>query len=300
MARGLGWLPVLAVACSPDMGAPAEWIPIQAIFYGALATDAGDLAVAARARRRPARDHLQRARGRRAAAHFVDDLIARGHDQADVLLVQEIDRVSDQGDSRARQLADALGMGFVYAPALETDAGTRGVAILSHHALVDARVMALPAPGAYPVPTPRNALAAELETSRGPVTVISVHLDTRLSAAERVLQLRPAVLDAPARTIVGGDMNSNPYAWAFDTIPVFPASVAADTDQSEVLDDYVRAVGYDTPTERAGPTQRFGGLSSRLDAIYTRGVTPGGARVDRTVAGSDHWPVILDVTIEAP
>ncbi len=297
MAHRVGWLAVLALAaCSPDMGATAPWIPIDEID-GVLAPTAGETPdpwVAGTTLQVITYNVLYAD----AMPTIVEGLIAAGHDQADVILVQEIDSFPDEVRPRAEELAEALGMGFVYAPAWEKGTGTEGTAILSHHTLLDPRVMSLPSPGAYPVPTPRNALAAEIDTPSGPVTVISVHLDTRLSSAERVLQLRPVVIDAPTTTIVGGDMNTNAYAWLFASIPDVPADVAAATDQGPVLDSYVRSLGYATPTADVGATERLSGISSRLDAIYTRGVTPGAASVDRGVVGSDHWPVILDVTLD--
>ena len=297
MARIVGWLPVLAglAACAPDMDAPEPWIPVGEIA-GVLAPELGDTPSP-----RTAGASLElitfNVQFGTALPRLVDSLIMAGHDDADVLFVQEIESYPDEPGSRTRQLADALGMGYVYAPARQEGRGTHGIGILSHHVLSGARVMRLPAPGAYPNPFPRAAVAAEIDTLDGPLTLICVHLDTRLSAAERVLQLRPAVLDAPDHTIVGGDMNTLPFAWFEAAIPDVPAHIAADTDQGPVLDDYLRALDYATPTAGVGGTQHVAGLSFRLDAIYTRGVTPGAARVDRGVEGSDHWPLILDVTL---
>ena len=64
-----------------------------------------------------------------------------------------------------------------------------------------------------------------------------------------------------------------------------------------VLEVGPRGGRLDTPTADVGGTWHGGGLTYRLDAIYSRGVTPGAASVDREVDGSDHWPVILDVTL---
>ncbi len=293
MGRALGWLAVLA-SCSPQMGEDAPWIPVDQIT-GALAPELGDPP----APRAPG-DALR-------VLTFniledgdldleIDQLVAAGYDDLDVLLVQELESYPDEPGSRASRLAAALGMGYVYAPAFAKGDGTHGLAILSHHALTGARVMQLPEAGAYPIPRNRIALAAELDTIDGPLTVICIQLDTRLSLAERVLQLRPAILDAADPVIIGGDMNTLSFAWAGASIPDLPADVAADTDQGPALDDYVRALGFDTPTADVGATWHGAGLRYRLDAIYTRGVTPGAAEVDREIDGSDHWPVRIDVS----
>lgn len=299
MAVAIGRLAAAAVglaACTADVGvAPATWEPVEAI--------AGPFApvVGAPPAPRPIGETLRVATYN--VEHgieldlIIEDLQRAGLADVDVLLVQEIAALPAEGLPRAGTLAEALGMGYVYAPAYVYGDGTEGDAILSPHALRDARVMELPAPGAYPRPIRRIAIAAELDVPGGAVTVVGVHLDTRLSAAERVLQLRPAVLDAPSRAIVAGDFNSNPYAWAGAVIPDLPGSVIAGVDQAAALDDYARALGFDAPTAAAGATQRIAGLRSRLDAIYARGVTPGAARVAREVDGSDHWPVLLDLSL---
>ena len=56
-------------------------------------------------------------------------------------------------------------------------------------------------------------------------------------------------------------------------------------------------LGFAAPTANVGPTERKYGVESRLDAIYTRGLIVGEGHVERSVAGSDHWPVWVDVTL---
>jgi endonuclease/exonuclease/phosphatase family metal-dependent hydrolase len=124
---------------------------------------------------------------------------------------------------------------------------------------------------------------------------VTVHLDTRMNVTQRILQLRPAVLDAPPRTIVAGDFNTNPYVWAEGAIPNVPAQTVAATDQGPILDDYMRAIDFDTPTAGVGDTQHVAGLGFRLDAIYTRALQVGTPHVAHDVGGSDHWPLWIDV-----
>jgi endonuclease/exonuclease/phosphatase family metal-dependent hydrolase len=214
---------------------------------------------------------------------------------ADVLLLQEIESHPGEPGSRAARLAGALGLGFAYAPARAVGGGTHGLAILSRFPLADVAVMRLPAPDLHVNRLARIALAATIDTSAGPVRLVNVHLDTRMNAPARILQLRPAVLDAGPRAIVAGDFNMNPYVWASNLVPVLPVG----GDQAPIVDDYMRALGFAAPTARLGPTQRVGPLEFRLDAIYVRGLRGDEARVAREVDVSDHWPLALRATVGA-
>jgi len=97
--------------------------------------------------------------------------------------------------------------------------------------------------------------------------------------------------------IIAGDVNTNPYLWEDGSVPLVPTAQIVDTDQAPLLDDYMRGLGFATPAADVGPTQRMLGVESRLDAIYTRGLTVSPANVERTVGGSDHWPVWIDITL---
>jgi endonuclease/exonuclease/phosphatase family metal-dependent hydrolase len=135
-----------------------------------------------------------------------------------------------------------------------------------------------------------------VEVGSRSVRFIAVHLDTRLNPSERVLQLRPAVKDAPAPVVVAGDFNTNPMTWAFNVVPVLPQSASA-SDQAPILDDYMRSIDYQTPTASFGATVSFPGFAPRLDSIYVRGLAVGTGAVERSVTVSDHWPMWLDVEL---
>ncbi len=210
----------------------------------------------------------------------------------DLLLVQEIESYPDEPASRAARLAAALAMGYVYAPAREDGAGSHGIAVLSRFALDAVQVMELPRADLGGRTRRRIALAA---TVGGSIRIVCVHLDTRINISDRVAQLHPAVSDLPDRTVVAGDFNSNPYLWLDGTAPVPPADAVADTDQAPLLDDFMAAMDFATPTADLGATWHAGPLRARLDSIYTRGFTTTGGGVASGVAGSDHWPLWLDV-----
>jgi endonuclease/exonuclease/phosphatase family metal-dependent hydrolase len=210
----------------------------------------------------------------------------------DLLLVQEIESYPDEPASRAARLAQALAMGYAYAPAREEGDGTRGLAILSRFALDDVEVMELPHADLGGRSRRRIAMAA---TVAGSLRIVDVHLDTRINITDRVAQLHPAASDLPDRAVVAGDFNTNPYLWVDGTAPVPPADAIADTDQAPLLDDFMAAMGYATPTAALGATWHAGPLRARLDSIYTAGVTTSDGAVATGVDGSDHWPLWLDV-----
>jgi endonuclease/exonuclease/phosphatase family metal-dependent hydrolase len=222
---------------------------------------------------------------------------------ADVLLLQEAAAPGD-GPSDAALLAATLGMGHVYAPLGEHDEGTGGLAILSRFTLRDIEVLFLePTHMLHPVESvARTAMAVTIDAASGPVRVVNVHLDFGLNLTERILQLRPAIIDAPIASpiVVGGDFNTNDYIWVDGDVPLFPLDSVADTAQAPELDEYVRILQFKTPTARFGDT--WSGLpeDQRLDAIFTRGVEVGAGAVDRTdEVGelSDHWPLWLDIVV---
>jgi endonuclease/exonuclease/phosphatase family metal-dependent hydrolase len=146
-------------------------------------------------------------------------------------------------------------------------------------------------------PAARAAVAAVIDTPGGPVRVVNVHLDVALNIPERILQLRPVILEAPDRVVVAGDFNTNDYVWAEATVPLLPLHAVADTSQAVALDRYMRGLGFRTPTAAFGPTWYGFPEDQRLDAIFTRGVEVGDGAVERALTLSDHWPVWLDLEV---
>ena len=185
---------------------------------------------------------------------------------ADVLLLQEMDAAGTRG------IAEALGMWYVYYPAILNRRTRRdfGNAVLSRWPIVDDAKLILPHPSRY-AGTNRTATAATLQVAESRVRVYSTHLGTPLDIASkrRANQLRAVLADAAHHPVVviGGDLNS------------------ADVGR------LVEEAGYSWPT-RAGPrTTRFG----RWDHIFLKGLkspatgAAGSATDARGV--SDHVPV---------
>jgi len=212
---------------------------------------------------------------------------------AGVFLIQEIEAHDAEGASRAKQLADLLGLGYVYVPARTIPGGTHGLAILSAFPIADVERMDLRAssnPSQH-----RIAIQATIDVAGWPLHVVDLHLDTMLSAKQRVAQLSPIVIDAPETVIVGGDFNMCWVEWAGGSVPVLSSTTAS--DQSRVIDSYMAAIRFAAPTSGSGPTEHLFGLEQRLDAIYTRGVTATFGAVAR-VGPSDHWPMWIDVDLQ--
>jgi endonuclease/exonuclease/phosphatase family metal-dependent hydrolase len=226
----------------------------------------------AEAAQRPRGDTLRLATFNIAYARRVDaatrllgsDPALRG---ADVLLLQEMDAAG------TRRIAEALGMGYVYYPAIVHQRTHRnfGNAVLSRWPIVEDAKIILPHRSRY-AGTQRIAVAATVRVGGTPVRVYSVHLGTvaDVGPGARREQMRAVLADAARypRAVVGGDLND--------------AAVAR----------VARDAGYAWPTER-GP--RTMGMLGRVDHILLRGLaTPDSAAAGTvldTRGASDHRPV---------
>jgi endonuclease/exonuclease/phosphatase family metal-dependent hydrolase len=198
-----------------------------------------------------------------AIAVLTSDPALRG---ADVLLLQEMN-----GEA-TRRVAEALGLWYVYYPAIFHFRTNRqvGNAVLSRWPIVEDRKIVLPHVSRF-VRTQRTATAATIRVGHLPVRVYSTHLGTMsdLAPAGRRDQLRAILADAEKypRVVIGGDMND------------------------EGVGQVARASGYGWPTQHGPPTTRLG----RLDHIFFKGLTaPDSAAAGTAMdagGASDHLPV---------
>ncbi|MEO8704635.1 MAG: endonuclease/exonuclease/phosphatase family protein [Kofleriaceae bacterium] len=217
--------------------------------------------------------------------------------RADVILVQEIEAHPGEPATRSRRLAEALGMTWIYAPARTEGDGTHGIAILSTLPLEAGAVRQLPYFEQPIHARERNALEVDLVAGGRRIRIVDVHLDVRIGPADRILQLHPAVIDQPDPVLLGGDFNTNPWAWIESTVPLTGTEAIVGQDQAAIVDDYlfenawVGAVPADTATLRV-PV-----FDIRLDNLYSRGLPLLAAGVEH-VEGSDHWPVWFDVALD--
>jgi endonuclease/exonuclease/phosphatase family metal-dependent hydrolase len=287
---------LLALAgCGVDVGAAGPWVPVAQVDAplavevsappAALAPatpdtlrvvtyniNEGDLAVAP--------DAI-------ADAILADPALAA----ADVVMVQEAEHFAGEPSSRVASIAARLGMGYVYVPAYLKDTDhTHGLAILSAYPIANVDKKDLPMAG----PKRRIAVAADIVVGARRLHVIDVHLEMRATAATRIAQLRPAVIDAPDAVLVAGDFNMSWLEWTAADVPILQASSAS--DQAPVIDSFMTALGFATPTVASGPTAWADGLGARVDAFYPRGLDAafGGAE---QVGPSDHVPLWIDVRL---
>jgi endonuclease/exonuclease/phosphatase family metal-dependent hydrolase len=185
---------------------------------------------------------------------------------ADVLLLQEMN------EEATRRVAEALGMRYVYYPAIFHFRTKQhvGNAVLSRWPIVEDRKILLPHRGRF-ARTQRTATAATIRVGESLVRVYSTHLGTMtdLEPASRREQLRAILADAAhyPRVVLGGDMN--------------------DVGVGRV----VRDDGYSWPTERGPDTSWLG----RLDHIFFKGLASPDSAAAGTVLdvrrASDHLPV---------
>jgi endonuclease/exonuclease/phosphatase family metal-dependent hydrolase len=185
---------------------------------------------------------------------------------ADVILLQEMN------EKATRQVADTLGMWYVYYPSVYRYKISRdlGNAILSRWPIVEDRKIVLPHLSRV-VHSQRAATAATIRLGETLVRVYSLHLGTMagLSPAARREQLEAVLADAEGypHVVIGGDLND------------------------AGLGQVARDVGYLWPTRRGPATTPVG----RLDHILFKGFRSPDSAAAGTVldnrGSSDHLPV---------
>jgi endonuclease/exonuclease/phosphatase family metal-dependent hydrolase len=184
----------------------------------------------------------------------------------DVLLLQEMD------DAGTRRIADAMGMAYVYYPALFHLRTKRdfGNAVLSRWPITADVKLILPHRSWY-ARTHRIATVATIQVGATSIRVYSTHLGTLadVGPGSRRDQLRAILADAASHrhAIVGGDMNSGSVG-----------RVARDA-------------GFAWITEKGPSTTRLG----RWDHLFLKGLAVAGDGATGTVldvrGSSDHRPI---------
>lgn len=213
---------------------------------------------------------------------------------ADVIITQEIEAHPNETASRASRLASALGMTWIYAPARSEGNGTHGIAILSRYPLEAAAVRALPFVDRPLSTVHRIALAADVVIGDRALRVVDIHLDTRLSASDRIRQMHAAVNDVADDMIAGGDLNTQPWAWVDGVVPLTSTDAVIGQEHARIVDDYMFENGFAGAISPTTDTMRIPVFSMRLDNLYARGFSIVASGVEH-VDGSDHWPVWFDV-----
>lgn len=218
--------------------------------------------------------------------------------RADVLMIQEVEDHDNEPGSRASRLAAALGMTFVFAPSRKEPNFLHGVMVASRYPITNARVMKLPLGTAPFHQNPRNALAVDIDLGTQILTLVDMHLDVRLGPADRIRQMHPAVTQVPDDVAIGGDFNTNPWAWVSATVPLTSTEAVLGQDQATVIDDYMTGLGFTSPIRPDEVTFNRPLLDHmRLDNVFVRGYAVVGKGIAKDVAGSDHWPVWVDLAL---
>lgn len=213
---------------------------------------------------------------------------------ADVIFTQEIEAHPNEAASRASQLANALGMTWIYAPARVEGNGTHGIAILSRYPLDAAEVRALPFVDRPLSVVHRIALGADVVIGDDRIRVVDIHLDTRLSPGDRIRQMHDAVTDVADDMVAGGDLNTQPWAWVDGVVPLTSTEAAVGQEHARIVDDYMFGIGFAGAVLPTTDTMRIPVFSMRLDNLYARGYSIVASGVEH-VDGSDHWPVWFDL-----
>ncbi|HEY5936126.1 MAG TPA: endonuclease/exonuclease/phosphatase family protein [Kofleriaceae bacterium] len=216
---------------------------------------------------------------------------------ADVVLVQEIEAYPGEPGTRAQRLAEALGMTWVYAPARKDDGHTHGIAMLARHPLENVAIRELPYVEQAVRSRNRIAMAADIRFGDRLVRIVNVHLDVRIGPGDRVRQLHGAVNDVgEGPIIVGGDFNTNPWAWVESAVPLLATEAIVGQEQAAVVDDYLYGLGFSGAIPVETPTMRLPAFQMRTDDLYARDLRIVASGIDY-VDGSDHWPVWFDVAL---
>jgi endonuclease/exonuclease/phosphatase family metal-dependent hydrolase len=295
-------VPALCAACGIDLTPPAEWTPWEAIDPPLQPELGAPPLEPASSQRAVSIDPLRVVTYNVATGVTLDEVgeaLAADPElaTAGLLLLQELESYPGEGASRAAILAERLGLAYAYIPSREKKDGTHGLAILSAFPIDGLAVMVLPDAGVPLTGAVRIAARADVHIEGRVVAIVDLHLDTSLNIGERMVELRPAVIDQPDAVIVAGDFNTNDFIWADGAVPLTPVASAVDTEQAPMIDEFMARLGYQAPTAGFGPTESHLGVESRLDSIYVRGYPTGAGGVVRSVDASDHWPVWLDVEL---
>jgi endonuclease/exonuclease/phosphatase family metal-dependent hydrolase len=212
----------------------------------------------------------------------------------DVIAIQEIEAYQNERTARIQVIANLCGFHCVYAPArAETRKGmrgTHGLAILSRYPLEDIDVMELPRFELGPKTRRRICVTCKVRVGNGFIRMYNAHLDTRISAANRIAQIEPIVRDAlrfpDDKIIIAGDINTIPsFKWRRNAMPLWRMG------QRLVIDAYMREQGFafHEPSKK-DYTMRWG-LKMMLDAVYVKNLGIQESAIEYSVKNSDHFPL---------
>ena len=142
-----------------------------------------------------------------------------------------------------------------------------------------------------------DSQCAVLDTEFGEIGITNLHLSCAVSPRQRRQALGRALRSAPAGipAIVCGDMNSFASVWTNWIVGWFYGFSAADLITNEVRDlkSYARGIGFGSVPE-LGVT--FPSLRLRLDHVFARALNISTAVVADSLYGSDHRPIVCEIS----
>lgn len=199
---------------------------------------------------------------------------------ADLYLFQEVQQVPGR-PSVAEEAFQNRG----YKTAFRPSAGfvDQGLAIVSRYPITETAIIPLKAYDLRFHSRNRFALAATIKTPWGDVRVWNVHLDTRINADKRLAQLQSVLASAALHEgarIVGGDLNTNPFHWIANVLPV-PAA----QPQGSAVQNSMKKFGFESPLPLSVVTHPR--LRSHLDWIFLSNLKALDASVE-PASFSDH------------
>jgi endonuclease/exonuclease/phosphatase family metal-dependent hydrolase len=239
---------------------------------------------------------------RRAARAFTD---GKRLPPADIVALQEADKETARAGRFhiARELARALKMNYASATIglprdeepqankwyldfeehIEPDeTGDTGIAMLSRLPLVKTERVALPwTECAW---RPRLALASTIQVGRQQLNLFNSHIDPHASIEGQLEQHKAVLALADQLTgpvILLGDFNT--------------LSKRSRTEMRRLLESH----GYTTPFATSVATWRAGLIRLHTDWIFVRGVAVTRWGVARRLGVSDHWPVWVEIDLNA-
>jgi endonuclease/exonuclease/phosphatase family metal-dependent hydrolase len=201
---------------------------------------------------------------------------------ADLFLFQEAVHSNGAANGVAGELAQALKMHVVFAPAAP-GVYNQGLAVLSRYPIRDTSVCALKRCNLRFRSRTRFALGVTVDAPEGPVRVWNVHLDTRINAQERLEQLAPVLNEAAALSgpkIIGGDFNTNDFRWVANIVPIPWVR-----SQTGAVRQFMGTYGFTAQYQPRRPT--FDYLGMQLDWIYHHGLQATSATI-HPMGFSDH------------
>lgn len=207
---------------------------------------------------------------------------------AAIIGLQEVDRNKKRTGNvnTARQIAEALGMNYVWAappPAKEGQEEETGVAILSQYSMTDVERLVLPNEG--PGKRRRAGVGATVRIGTTAVRVYSVHAETRIPFEKKMEQLGAALDDLQRhpgnkRAIVLGDFNTIKGKDVRGARKLF-------TDAG-----FATPFPDDRATFKAAYILKF-----KLDWVWLRGLEATGSGIVHRITLSDHWPLWVNVKL---